>query len=163
MAWHLLRVSDSPCVTVSMLGALQWIVVLQNISISPRTSFVLYPTSHVPWTHPWHSASFLADISVSSPRKIFICTIYENIFWMNVSKNIEFNFENRRTVQKEIIHFWKLPCWRTVSCLSEFNHTILGCFDPISSIFHYTNTYFLVLTVPMLRQTITLLVQCLPF
>ena len=34
------------------------------------------------------SASFLAEISVSSPRKIIIFIIYKNIFWMKVSKQI---------------------------------------------------------------------------
>ena len=33
-----------------------------------------------------YSASFLAEISVSSPRKLFIFIIYKNIFWLKVSK-----------------------------------------------------------------------------
>ena len=34
------------------------------------------------------SASFLAEISVSSPQKSFISIIYNSIFWIKVSKKI---------------------------------------------------------------------------
>ena len=33
------------------------------------------------------SASFLAELSVRSPRKLFIFIIKKNIFWIKVSKN----------------------------------------------------------------------------
>ena len=36
------------------------------------------------------SASFLAEISVTSPRKLFIFIIWKNIFWMKVSKKYLF-------------------------------------------------------------------------
>ena len=34
------------------------------------------------------SASFLAELSVSSPRKLSILIIYKNIIWIKVSKKI---------------------------------------------------------------------------
>ena len=43
------------------------------------------------------SASFLAEISVRPPRKIFIFIIPKNIFWIKVSKKKLSNFENRST------------------------------------------------------------------
>ena len=43
------------------------------------------------------NASFLAELSVSSPRKIFIFIIKKYIFWIKVSKNILFNFEKGST------------------------------------------------------------------
>ena len=33
-----------------------------------------------------YSASFLAEISVGSPQKLYIFIIYKNIFWIKVSK-----------------------------------------------------------------------------
>ena len=44
------------------------------------------------------SASYLAEISVKSPRKLFIFIIYKNIFWIKVSKKtFNFNFEKSFT------------------------------------------------------------------
>ena len=43
------------------------------------------------------SASFLAEISVRSPQKLYIFFIYKNIFWLKVSKKKLFNFENTST------------------------------------------------------------------
>ena len=34
------------------------------------------------------SASFLAEISIRSPRKIFIFIIYKNVFWIKVSRKV---------------------------------------------------------------------------
>ena len=40
---------------------------------------------------------FCRNISVRSPRKLFIFIIYNNLFWMKVTKNILFNFEKGGT------------------------------------------------------------------
>ena len=48
--------------------------------------------------HMSPSASFLAEISVRSPRKLYIFMIYKNIFWIKVSK-------------KHFIWFWKQQYW----------------------------------------------------
>ena len=39
------------------------------------------------WPVAVSSASFLAELSVRSPRKLFIFIIYKNVSWMKVSKN----------------------------------------------------------------------------
>ena len=46
----------------------------------------------------WTSASFLAEISVRSPRKLFIFIIYKNLLCIKVSK-------------KYFIYFWKRKHW----------------------------------------------------
>ena len=42
------------------------------------------------------SASFLAELSVSSPQKLFIFIIYKNIFWIKVSKKYFIQFSERK-------------------------------------------------------------------
>ena len=55
------------------------------------------------------SASFLTEISVSSPRKLFIFIIFKNIFWIKVSK-------------KYFIQFWKRKLWITRALLLPPHH-----------------------------------------
>ena len=55
---------------------------LQDQSIQKIINLILKKTSL-----PVSSASFLAEISVRSPRKLFIFIILKNIFWLKVSKN----------------------------------------------------------------------------
>ena len=44
------------------------------------------------------SASFLAEVSVRSPRKLFIFIILKNIFWIRVSKK-----KNNLILKKEAV------------------------------------------------------------
>ena len=44
------------------------------------------------------SASYSAETSVRSPRKLLIFTIKKNIFWIKVSKKKLFNFEKKALV-----------------------------------------------------------------
>ena len=45
------------------------------------------------------SGSFLAETAVRSPRKIIIFITRISIFWIQVSKNILFNIEDRTTAR----------------------------------------------------------------
>ena len=70
--------------------------------VTPEIVFFVI-LNHIDWTNVSHailnlipktkslvgdSASFLAELSVSSPRKIFIFIIKKYIFWIKVSKKI---------------------------------------------------------------------------
>ena len=67
------------------------------------------------------SASFLAETSVSSPQKSFIYIIYNNIFWIKVSKKIV----------DLILKTKSLLCRRTINELSQLNQVFLECLDSV--------------------------------
>ena len=48
-----------------------------------------------PVTYRTTSGSFLAEMPVRSPRKLYVFIILKTFFWIKVSKNVLFNFENR--------------------------------------------------------------------